>query len=175
MADDRALAFLPRGLTETWQRMAGPGPGTVLREVMLPVVESTQDRVGFLHRAGVTLLAGSDLGNPFLVPGHSLHRELEFFVDAGLTPLEALQTATLNPAQVLGVADTMGQVKPGYVADLVLLDANPLEDITNIRGVKGILLRGVYYDRQALERMVEEGFSNWSLTHPPNQRLLQSR
>jgi imidazolonepropionase-like amidohydrolase len=86
--------------------------------------------VGELHRAGVPFLAGSDSGGvPYTYPGFSLHDELVFLVEAGFTPMEALQTATLNPAKFLGLLDQLGTIAPGKEADLVLLEANPLDDI----------------------------------------------
>lgn len=78
-----------------------------------------------MNEAGVLLLAATDVGVPLQVPGISLHVELERLVEAGLTPLEALQTATLNPARVLGMAHSLGTIEPGKLADLILLDANP--------------------------------------------------
>ncbi|MGH9530809.1 MAG: amidohydrolase family protein, partial [Terriglobales bacterium] len=89
--------------------------------------------VGALQRAGVPLLAGTDSTDAFVVAGFSLHQELELLVAAGLTPLQALQTATLHPARFLGQGSERGSVDKGRVADLVLLDANPLDDIHNTR------------------------------------------
>ncbi len=84
-------------------------------------VENTR----LLHEAGVMLLAATDVGIPMLVPGLSLHEELALLVEAGLTPLEALRTATVNPARVLGMADSLGTIEADKLADLVLLDAEP--------------------------------------------------
>jgi imidazolonepropionase-like amidohydrolase len=91
-----------------------------------------------LHEAGVPLLAGTDT----FVPGHSLHDELGLLVRAGLSPLEALRTATTAPADLLGVADRFG-VAQGMAADLVLLRENPLVDITNTRSVEAVVVGGV--------------------------------
>jgi imidazolonepropionase-like amidohydrolase len=97
--------------------------------------------VGALHRAGVRVVAGTDQS----VPGHSLHRELELYVRAGFTPMEAIQAATLVPAQVMGVSADVGTVEPGKRADLLLLDANPLDDIRNIRTGRYVVAAGVLY------------------------------
>ncbi|MEZ6097107.1 MAG: amidohydrolase family protein [Pirellulaceae bacterium] len=95
-----------------------------------------------LHDAGVPLLAGTDCLNPFCLPGFSLHDELELLVEAGLSPTESLRTATINPAIFLGKTDSHGSIEPGKVADLVLLDANPLENIGSTRKIHAVVLNG---------------------------------
>jgi hypothetical protein len=111
-----------------------------------------QELVGEMHRAGVLLLAGSDAGEATDVPmGAGLHRELELLVGSGLTPLEALQTATLNPAMYLGTLSLMGTIASGKVGDLVLLDANPLEDIRNTRKIRAVVMRGKLYTRETID------------------------
>jgi hypothetical protein len=98
--------------------------------------------VGTIHRAGVPVLAGTDGPGGCLAAGWSLHKELENLVSAGFTPLEALRAATIEPARFLGVADSLGRVRAGMVADLVVLDANPLEDIRNTRRIAGVISDG---------------------------------
>ena len=111
-----------------------------------------------LQEAGVTILAGTDAGflNSFNYPGVSLHDELELFVRYGLTPLQALQATTINGARFLGKNDTHGTLEEGKAADLVLLDADPLEDIAAIRRIDTVILRGVVHDRGALDAMLED-------------------
>jgi imidazolonepropionase-like amidohydrolase len=109
-----------------------------------------------LHRAGVPILAGTDMPNPMVVPGISLHDELVLLVEAGLTTLEALQAATSRPAQYFGAADSLGSVSEGKFADLVLLGANPLENIRNTRRIDALVLNGRYLDRGALDRLLEQ-------------------
>jgi imidazolonepropionase-like amidohydrolase len=89
-------------------------------------------------------------------PGFSLHEELEWFVKAGLTPIEALQTATLNPARYLGKEKELGTVERGKLADLVLLDANPLEDIRNTQRIAAVMANGRYMDKTELQKMLSE-------------------
>jgi hypothetical protein len=101
--------------------------------------------VRLFHQAGVTLLTATDVGVPFQVPGLSLHRELVRLIEAGLTPLEALRAATLYPARVLGLTDSLGSIEVGKLADLVLLDANPLEDISNTRRIRAVVANGRLY------------------------------
>jgi imidazolonepropionase-like amidohydrolase len=108
-----------------------------------------------LHRAGVPMLAGTDTpAGVGVIPGASLHHELERFVAAGLTPMEALQTATLNPARFLGRLNEMGTVEAGKVADLVLLDADPTVDIRNTRRIAGVVAAGRYLSRRDLDGML---------------------
>jgi imidazolonepropionase-like amidohydrolase len=89
-------------------------------------------------------------------PGFSLHAELATYVEEGLTTLEALQTATLNPAKLLHGTDSLGTVAPGKLADLVLLDADPLADITNTTAIRAVVANGRYFDRAALNKLLVE-------------------
>jgi imidazolonepropionase-like amidohydrolase len=117
-------------------------------------VQKELEIVGEMHRAGVPFLAGTDTAAGVRVyPGFSLHDELRLFVKAGFTPLEALQTATLNPAHYLGLADT-GAVEKGKRADLVLLDANPLDDISNTRKIQAVVLAGRFFSRDDLDELL---------------------
>jgi imidazolonepropionase-like amidohydrolase len=111
--------------------------------------------VKLLHRAGVGILAGADAtGYPF--PGFSLHDELALFVQAGLTPLEALRTATFNPAKYLGLLDSLGAIEPGKIADLALLDADPLEEISNTKRIHAVVVNGRYLPKERLQKMLSE-------------------
>ena len=110
--------------------------------------------LGFVgHRKiGVPLMAGTDTAAGVdVLPGFSLHTELEYFVQAGLSPMEALQTATRNPAEFLGLLRETGTVAKGKTANLVLLDANPLEDIRNTRKIWAVILNGRLLTRQDLD------------------------
>jgi len=104
-----------------------------------------------MHRAGLPLLVGSDSLDPFVFPGDSLHRELAEFVRAGFTPMEALQAATRGAAQFLGREKELGMIESGKMADLVLLDANPVENISNTRRIFAVIRNGQYLDRAALD------------------------
>jgi imidazolonepropionase-like amidohydrolase len=108
------------------------------------------------HRSGVMLLAGSDLAGP-RIPGFTLHDEMTTLVRAGLTPLEALRTATLNPAIVLGRTRDLGTVEAGKLADLVLLDGNPLERIENTRRISAVVAQGRLHRRDALDALLRDG------------------
>jgi hypothetical protein len=108
-----------------------------------------------LRAAGVMVLAGSDAATPFVIPGFGLHDELELLVTrGGLTPLEALRGATLDPARFLGMADSLGTVEEGKLADLLVLDADPRVDVRNTRRIHAVVADGRLLDRRALDRLL---------------------
>lgn len=111
------------------------------------------ETVGAMNRAGVPVMAGTD-GGPYSVPGFGLHQELALLVKAGLTPMEALQAATLNPAKYLGESDRLGTVEKGRIADLILLERNPLEDISNTERIEGVVVNGTFFPRGVLRMML---------------------
>lgn len=118
-----------------------------------PMFESMRALVKVMHDKGITFVAGTDMG----FPGYSLARELELYVEAGLTPLEAIRTATIIPARVMGVDGVRGSIEVGKVADLVIVEGNPLENIRNIRNVKWVVKDGQVYEPKELHRVA--GFS----------------
>jgi hypothetical protein len=110
--------------------------------------------VGLMFRAGVPLLAGTDAMNPLCLPGFSLHDELALLVESGLTPLAALQAATIRPAEFLARSNDLGQIAPGKRANLVLLSADPLADIHNTTQIQAVWFQGKYFDRLALDALL---------------------
>jgi imidazolonepropionase-like amidohydrolase len=123
-------------------------------------VDKELEIVGEMHRAGVPFMAGTDTAAGVdVLPGFSLHQELEYLVKAGLTPMEALQAATLNPAEFLGLRDQMGTVEAGKLANLVIVDANPLEDIKNTRRIRDVVLNGRLLSRADLDRLLARASS----------------
>jgi hypothetical protein len=119
------------------------------------LLNADKQLVGIMFRAGVPLLAGTDAMNPFCFPGFSLHDELRLLVESGLTPLAAVQSATLRPAEFLGRTEELGLISPGKRADLVLLSADPLADIHNTTRIQAVWLHGKYFDRADLDRLLE--------------------
>jgi imidazolonepropionase-like amidohydrolase len=108
-----------------------------------------------MRNAGVRIMAGSDVAVLNIFPGLSLHDELQLFVDSlGMSPMEALASATREPAEWLGLADSVGTIEPGKIADLVLLDGNPVQDIRATRRIAAVLLRGRLFQRQALDSLL---------------------
>jgi hypothetical protein len=135
----------------------------IMQQVGLPILAGT-DSPTFMPELEwkdlrSTFFYDSPLSSGFtssMAAGFSLHVELAMYVAEGLTPLAALQTATINPAKVLHATDSLGTVAAGKLADLVLLDANPLEDITNTTMIRGVVANGRYYDRAALDGLLTE-------------------
>jgi imidazolonepropionase-like amidohydrolase len=109
-----------------------------------------------LHDAGAGLLLGTDTGNPFVVPGFSLHEELANFVVAGLTPYQALRAGTYDAADFMHAADEWGVVAEGRRADLVLLDADPFDDVTHARSISGVMIRGRWLPLSKLKELLDE-------------------
>jgi imidazolonepropionase-like amidohydrolase len=149
--DDSLLAYIPKILRDYWRSLP-----TDIAVKMVSLYAVHADLVSRLNRAGVPILAGSDCPNPFVYPGFSLHDELGLLVHSGLTPAEALRTATTNPATFLGVTDSLGIVAPGKVADLVLLDANPLVDIANTKRIRAVIQGGRLLNRSVLDAMLAD-------------------
>ena len=109
-----------------------------------------------LHHNGHGLLLGSDAPQVFNVPGFSIHHELRGMLDAGLTPLEAIQIGTLNPAKYFGIEGEFGEVIPGASADLILLNANPLDNIEALQGKTGVMVRGRWLSQEEIDRRLSE-------------------
>jgi imidazolonepropionase-like amidohydrolase len=119
-------------------------------------VEKELQVVNQMHDAGIPFLAGTDTPpGVYIFPGFSLHEELQRFVAAGFTRLDALQTATVNPAKFLGRENDLGTVEKGKLADLVLLDANPLDDIRNTQKIAGVVANGRYFSRADLDKLLD--------------------
>ena len=118
-------------------------------------VDKELEVVHMLHEHGVEFLSGTDTpAGVYIFPGFSLHEELERFVTSGFTPLEALRTATLSPARFFGMENRLGTIEEGKLADLVLLNANPLEDITNTQKISAVVANGHYFSRKELDEML---------------------
>ena len=148
------MQYMPAATVERWvsakqgqQAERGFSP-----EVARKAIEIRRALILALHKAGGRLLLGSDAPQIFNVPGFSLHYELEVLVASGLTPYEALATGTTNVAEFLNL--NTGAVATGRAADLVLLDANPLEDITNTRRIHGVMVRGTWYSSGDIEGLL---------------------
>ena len=154
---DLRLKYIPLRDRQRWRNIF---KGRIARADELEGIKNryrrTLEIVGAMYHAKVGILAGTDILNPYLYPGFSLHEELELLVEAGLTPFAALQTATANPAKFFGKEKEFGTIGKGKLADLVLLDANPLEQISNTKRINAVVVNGRFLDRIALDKMLAE-------------------
>ena len=150
---DRAMDLIPASVSEEW-RNARDALAASEDTVDTTFAEWSLRRTGELHLAGAPIAAGTDTPIGWSIPGYSLHTELEQYVEVGMTPLEALHSATVKPAEFFGLENEMGQIKVGAIADAVLLSANPLEDIRATRSVEAVINRGVLLTRDQLNALV---------------------
>lgn len=150
--------YIPRGVLKNWTQ----GRAQALANKSAPdfdqraqLLAASYKAVRDMSAAGVPIMAGTDSAAPNVYPGFSLHQSIAELVDAGLTPLQALQSATTRPAEFLKLSAKQGTIAPGQRADLVLLDANPLENIHNTQEIFAVILKGKILDRQALDAFLE--------------------
>ena len=141
LAGDPRLKYIRPSTRERWLSMIGQGDAERKR-----IFAREQELAGEMAKAGVGILAGTDNGNPFVFPGFSLHDELALLVEAGMTPLEALRSATVKPDELLHT----------QTRDFVILDANPLEDIHNTKRIHAVIFRGRFLDRAALDKLLAD-------------------
>ena len=154
--EDPRLRYLPQEEIQYWDNYKDE-PDSMVDEPDGPKLARFERKITLAqHRAGVPLLAGSDNGTVGVFPGFGLHDELEVLVTTGLTPADALRTATLEPAKFLNALETQGTIEVGKLADLVLLKANPLEDITNTQKIEAVVANGRYFDRKSLDEILEK-------------------
>jgi imidazolonepropionase-like amidohydrolase len=156
---DPRLKYMPRTIRDSWNPASDARTSTRTPEDYASgrrLFRRQLEVVDLMQKNGVRLLAGTDALNPFAFPGFSLHDELQLMVQAGLSPLEALRTATINPAIFLGRTDQLGAIEAGKLADLVLLDANPLDGITNTTRIALVVADGRVFTRADLDGMLAQ-------------------
>jgi hypothetical protein len=156
LADTARMRLVPEAIRHDWEDRVTSESFQEFRSILLPIPPLELENVRLASEAGVMLLAATDTGVPLQVPGVSMHVQLGRLVEAGITPLEALRTATLYPARVLDLADSLGSIKAGMLADLILIDANPLEEITNTQRIHAVVADGRLYRRAELDLLLEE-------------------
>lgn len=157
ITNDNRLRFMSASVRASWNpandfRLRSMTPEDIAHEKT--AFHENLEIVGAMHRAGVGILAGTDALNPYAFPGFSLHDELELLVKAGLKPMDALQAATLNAARFMNRENDLGTVAPGKLADLVLLEANPLDDIRHTRGIHAVVYGGRLFSKNDLDAML---------------------
>jgi len=157
LANEPRLKYMPLSYRDRWNSKVDVRTAKSTAQGRADFVKRIQkllEVVGTMRRAGVGLLAGTDTPIPYCLPGFGLHDELALLVRAGLSPMEALQTATYNPAKFFGKLHSMGTIEQGKIADLVLLEANPLQDISNTQKIAAVVFGGKIFDKTALQKML---------------------
>lgn len=152
-AGDYPMAeYISAGIQELWQTLWNASSMQGLEYIWPPM----QAFVSELHQAGVTLMVGTDLVFPGIIPGYAVHEEMAMWQQAGVPAADILRSATIVPARFMGLDERLGTVSEGKAASLVLVRANPLEDIQNARQVEAVFLRGQYFSRADLDRLLAE-------------------
>jgi imidazolonepropionase-like amidohydrolase len=156
---DERMKYIPESLRKRWS----PQENFLLRYRTPEYIaynrrlfKKEMELVGAMYRAGVPFMTGTDLSIPYVFAGFSVHDELALFVEAGFTPMAALQAATRNPAIFFGELSSHGTIERGKLANLVLLAADPLADIRNTRRINAVILNGRYFSKPELEQMLAE-------------------
>ena len=155
-ADDSRTAYFPPPDRWTGERPFGFPMIEEQWDILQAQYEREKEIVAMMAAAGVPILAGSDTATPWAFPGFGLHEEMELLAESGLTPLQVLQTATLNPARFFDRTEDLGTIEEGKLADLVLLRANPLEDIRNTQEIRAVVAGGRLYQRDDLDGLLAD-------------------
>jgi imidazolonepropionase-like amidohydrolase len=150
------LKYVPQQAVDTWAKMYEDRARQIPAEVSKNLMTNRTRILRALHEGGVKILMGTDAPQQFSVPGFSLHRELLFMRDAGMSPYEILKSGTVNVGEYFKKQDSFGTIEQGKRADLVLLNANPLEDIANVSKIDGVMVRGRWHSRADLDGRLSE-------------------
>ncbi|MCW9705453.1 amidohydrolase family protein [Fodinibius salsisoli] len=150
--------YMPDEMVNNWigSKQSITGHEGFTTELAEQYLQLRRDILKTLHEADAGLLLGSDAPQIFNVPGFSVHHELRYIVEAGLTPYEAIQTGTVNPAEYLGKTQDRGTIAEGKVADMVLLEENPLDDISNSSSIAGVMYRGNWLSKEEIDKRLSE-------------------
>ncbi|MGE5373549.1 MAG: amidohydrolase family protein, partial [Bacteroidota bacterium] len=143
--------YISQDLLATWKsQWAGQS------EIPDPIWQNWMEMVNGLNQAGVPLMVGTDLSVPGIVPGYSVHEEMLIWQEAGIPAAEILRSTTIVPVEFMGLQDRLGSIEEGKIASMVLVRGDPLQDIRNARQIEGVFLRGKYFNRQDLDRLLAE-------------------
>ncbi|MFY0689285.1 MAG: amidohydrolase family protein [Cyclobacteriaceae bacterium] len=146
--------YLPQSLEQRWKKSIDDILAMEVSEFNIQYMKWLLDMTGNIQDSGIGIMAGTDCPILFLTPGRSLHQELVALVEAGLSPLEAIRTATINPAKYFNMENELGSIQEDMWADLLILDANPLEDINNTRRINAVIKQGKHFDRNSLDQIL---------------------
>lgn len=150
-----SIAFLPETIAQQWSKSAASLKDIPVTPFRVAYSDWSLHVVKKIHQTKIEIMAGTDCPIAFLTPGESLHEELAVLVQAGLTPLEALKTATINPAKYFNMENELGLVQEGMWADLVLLDENPIENIAHTKSISAVIKNGKYFDKNQLGEILK--------------------
>lgn len=169
LLDYEELRYMPPDLVADWtesyeNRISNPNFDLTARRQL---IDNRMRLLQALHEGGVKILMGTDAPQQFSVPGFSLHRELERMVDAGMTPYEIWRTGTYNVGQYFAEQDDFGTVAPGQRADLILLDANPLEDVAHLQQRLGVMVRGRWLSEQDIQSRLDAIAASYDQAETP--------
>jgi len=152
----KSFTYLPDSISKVWNASIEKIMTDEVPAFNRQYSEWMAAMVGKINRAGIGIMAGTDTPIGYLTPGLSLHEELELLVSSGLTPLEAIETATLNPAKYFNLENEVGSIKETMWADLLILDGNPLEKIGNTKRINSVIKQGKLHDRDKLDQVLEQ-------------------
>ena len=148
------LNLLPEERKEEWIKKINAIDNVISTDVVEYTVWSKK-MVDFMHDRGISFMAGTDTPIGFLIPGLSLHQEIQELYESGLSELEAIQTATINPAKYFNLENSLGRIKSGFIADLIILDKNPLESISNTKSIHAVIKEGNLMNRSYLDSLMK--------------------
>lgn len=160
-ANDKRLAYVPEMMRSFWSNDGFRQSAPLARQVV-PFMQSV---VHDLHEEGVNLICGTDLANPYVFAGSSLHEEMELWQAAGIPTNDVLRSATVRSSEFLGVEDRLGTIEEGKVASMILTKANPLEDVRNADEIVAVFLRGRCFDRARLDHLLDEARAHAKRTY----------
>ena len=148
------LNLLPEERKEEWIKKINAIDNVISKDVVEYTVWSKK-MVDFMHDRGISFMSGTDTPIGFLIPGLSLHQEIQELYESGLSELEAIQTATINPAKYFNLENSLGRIKSGFIADLIILDKNPLESISNTKSIHAVIKEGHLMNRSYLDSLMK--------------------
>ena len=150
------LKYVPTKSVETWTKLYNDRAKQLPAARAKQIIDNRVEILRALHKGGVKILMGTDAPQQFSIPGFSLHRELVKMREAGMSPYEILKSGTVNVGEYFANEDEFGTIEPGKRADLVLLDANPLEKIDNLSKIRGVMVDGRWLDRAEIDEKLED-------------------
>ena len=148
------LNLLPEERKKEWINKINAIDDVINKDIIDYTVWSKK-MVDYMHDKGISFMAGTDTPIGFLIPGLSLHQEIQELYESGLSELEAIQTATINPAKYFNLENSLGRIKSGFIADLIILDKNPLESISNTKSIHAVIKEGHLMNRSYLDSLMK--------------------